>query len=79
MDLVRLTNEELSQTCDDEHERVELLNAQTAEVDNRLAMSVLYNLRLPRYQSLLPKKKTRGGDNGAMEKLRVAFPAGPCC
>lgn len=35
-DLVRLTNEELAQTCDDEHDRVELLDAQLAEVNNRL-------------------------------------------
>jgi len=35
-ELVRLTNEELAQTCDEEQDKVELLNAQIAEVDSRL-------------------------------------------
>lgn len=35
-ELVRLTNEELAQTCDDERDRVELLATQIAEVDSRL-------------------------------------------
>ena len=35
-ELVRLTNEELAQTCQDERERLELLEAHIAEVDNRL-------------------------------------------
>lgn len=35
-ELVKLTNEELAQTCDDERDRIELLNAQIAEVDSWL-------------------------------------------
>jgi DNA invertase Pin-like site-specific DNA recombinase len=35
-ELVKLTNEELAQTCDDERDRVGLLDAQLAEVDSRL-------------------------------------------
>lgn len=35
-ELVRLTNEELAQTCDEERERLELIQAQIADVDSRL-------------------------------------------
>jgi len=35
-ELVRLTNEELAQTCDEERERVQFLEAQLADVDGRL-------------------------------------------
>jgi len=35
-DLVRLTNEELAQTCGEEQERVKLISTQIVEVDNRL-------------------------------------------
>ncbi len=35
-ELVKLTNEELAQTCDEERGRVELINAQMADVDSRL-------------------------------------------
>lgn len=35
-ELVRLTNEELAQTCNDESDRLALLQSQIAEVDNRL-------------------------------------------
>jgi DNA invertase Pin-like site-specific DNA recombinase len=35
-ELVKLTNEELAQTCDEETERLQLLEAQLAEVDGRL-------------------------------------------
>ena len=35
-ELVSLTNEELAQTCEEEQDKVELLNAQIVEVDNRL-------------------------------------------
>ena len=35
-DLVRLTNEELAQTCQNEHEKLELLKAQIADVESRL-------------------------------------------
>ena len=34
--MVRLTNEELAQTCAEEREKLELLQAQIAEVDSRL-------------------------------------------
>ena len=35
-ELLRLTNEELAQTCDEERGRLELLKTQIADVDNRL-------------------------------------------
>ncbi len=35
-ELVKLTNEELAQTCDEERERLELIQAQIADVDSRL-------------------------------------------
>jgi len=35
-DVVRLTNEELAQTCDDERDKIDILNAELAEVDSRL-------------------------------------------
>jgi len=35
-DLVKLTNEELAQTCNEEQDKVELLDIQIAEVDSRL-------------------------------------------
>ncbi len=35
-ELVRLTNEELAQTCEEERERLQLLEAQIADVDSRL-------------------------------------------
>jgi hypothetical protein len=35
-DLVRLTNEELAQTCDDERDKIAIVNAEMAEVDSRL-------------------------------------------
>jgi len=35
-DVVRLTNEELAQTCDDERDKIDILNAEIAEVDSRL-------------------------------------------
>lgn len=33
---MRLTNEELAQTCDEERERLELIQAQIADVESRL-------------------------------------------
>ena len=35
-DVVRLTNEELAQTCDDERDKIDIINAEIAEVDSRL-------------------------------------------
>ncbi len=63
--LVRLTNEELVQTCVEEREKLELLQAQTAEVDSRLGK--LYDALetgefkggelAPRIQALFQKKE----------------------
>jgi len=35
-DVVRLTNEELAQQCNDEQDKIDILNAEIAEVDSRL-------------------------------------------
>ncbi|MDY6911995.1 MAG: recombinase family protein, partial [Chloroflexota bacterium] len=64
-ELVRLTNEELAQTCHDETERLDFLDSQTADVDNRLGK--LYDALetgefkggelAPRIKALLQKKE----------------------
>jgi len=64
-ELVKLTNEELAQTCAEEREKLELLQAQIAEVDSRLGK--LYDALetgefkggelAPRIQALFQKKE----------------------
>ncbi len=64
-ELVRLTNEELAQTCAEKKEKLELLRAQIAEVDSRLGK--LYDALetgefkggelAPRIQALFQKKE----------------------
>lgn len=60
-ELVRLTNEELSQTCDEEEERLELLQAQLGDVDHRLGK--LYDA--------LETGEFRGGELAA--RIRALF------
>lgn len=64
-DVIRLTNEELAQTCDDERDKIEIINAEIAEVDSRLGK--LYDALetgefkggelAPKIKSLFEKKK----------------------
>jgi len=78
-ELVRLTNEELAQTCDDERERLQLLEAQLADADSRLGK--LYDALetgefksgelAPRIKALFQKKEElQQAKVGAEEALR---------
>ena len=71
-DLVRLTNEELAQTCDEEQDRVNLLNAQIFEVDSRLGK--LYDaLETGEFKGgeLAPRIKTLSHKKDELQKAKT--------